>query len=176
MRYLIFLIFFLVLSCKDDSFITVDQIYDYSAIFYYINETTDTITIAGGSGCGYHEFLKGGSVTIQIPEDDASAQIMPGDTLILHHINLRIWGGPPYTVDNYGPHYARGCVAIYDSDTCDTGYDPDPSSDRRKSYGFGNIINYENRKEIGRQSFEFTYRFTKETKAQAEARNCVSKE
>ena len=167
MKHLRFLIFFLVLGCKDDPIIIGDPVYYYNAIFYYINETKDTITFTGGSGCGYHEFLEGGS----IPEEDASAQIMPGDTLILHHVDFEYY--TLFTIDNYILRNG-GCLAIYDSDTCDTGYDPDPSSDRRKRYGFGDIKNYENRKKTGKDSFEFTYRFTKETKAQAG--NCVSKE
>ena len=128
------------------------QIEEFKTIdvtFYYINETNDTVTISGF--CGFDEFKNLQSQSIDI---------LSGDTLILHQ-KERVYTIPPNpSVENITLYTGGDCKAVYNNEKCSGILDD-----------FGNILHYEDRKEISPLVFEFTFRFTEEKKATAEPCN-----
>ncbi|MCP4459465.1 MAG: hypothetical protein GY816_15810 [Cytophagales bacterium] len=117
----------------------------------YINDTDVPITITNGSSCGFDE---GNKITDEY-------LIPPQGTLILHITNSTYQGAGPSI--NEIDIYASDCYAIYgDLEMCDYGY-----ISGLGNTGLADISNYDNRTKISKNSFEFTYRFTEETKAAA---------
>jgi hypothetical protein len=127
----------------------VEKFKTIDVTFYYINETSETVTISGF--CGFDEFKNLQSQSIDI---------LPGNTLVLHQ-KERMYTIPPNpSVEKITLYTGGDCKVTYNNESCSGILDD-----------FGNILHYEDRKEVSPLVFEFTFRFTEEKKAQAEPCN-----
>jgi len=129
--------------------VLVEEFVSLTIQIVYINDTNSTIKIGDGGSCGFDE---GNAIS-------DFYTIEPQDTLILNRTNPEYMGTA--SINNISLYQGGGCRAMYmenEGSVC-TGF----------SQGFYEVTNYENRKKTGKNSFEFTYRFTDETKAAAVA-------
>lgn len=130
---------------QDEEFVTVN------VTFNYINETSEIVRIFGG--CGFD------SLDTRSGFENALL-VQPNETLITRQTDRIIMKSDKPSVSNFDL-FTSGCRAIYgDSVKCDvSGF-----------FGIRGLENYENREELSKNNFEFTYRFTEET--MNEAGNC----
>ena len=114
-----------------------------SGTYIYINETSESVYIAGNCGFVNNSF--------------SGTEVAAGDTMTLSIFNELTTGGGISINDKYVFYSGLSCEAIY-GDSVKCSYYP---------LDFRLMKNYENRKEISKNNLELTYRFTEETKAAA---------
>ena len=123
-----------------------------NATFMFINDTELEVTIAGV--CGFGDLSDA-----NFSESDF-IKIAPSDTIIATQKD-RIYTLPPDPDVNNFYLFPSSCFAMYgDSVKCEFGV----------SSGISNRDNYESKKEVSENNFEFIYRFTELT--MNEAGNC----